>query len=94
MVRPEYLDRNPHLAAVTGGVLLRINPADAAGYGLREGDIIRIAVGDFRRRVAVRLSDALPPGLVQLPSLPDQPPGLAVADLASVEVERAALELA
>ena len=93
MVRPEYLDRNPHLAAVTGGVLLRINPADAAGYGLREGDIIRIGVGGFRRRVAVRLSDALPPGLLQLPSLPDQPPGLAVADLASVEVERAALEL-
>ena len=93
MVRPEYLGRNPHLAAVTGGVLFRINPADAAGYGLREGDQIRIGVGGFRRRVTVRLSDALPGGLVQLPSLPDQPPGLAVADLASVEVERAALEL-
>ncbi|MDE0099760.1 MAG: NADH-quinone oxidoreductase subunit NuoG [Truepera sp.] len=93
MVRPEYLGRNPHLAAVTGGVLFKINPADAAGYGLREGDQIRIDVGGFRRRVVVRLSDALPGGLVQLPSLPDQPPGLAVADLAGLEVERTALEL-
>ena len=46
------------------------------------------------RRATVQFTEAVPSGLMTLPSLPDQPQGLVHADLASLVVERAREEVA
>jgi hypothetical protein len=46
------------------------------------------------RRLVVRPSEAVPPGLVTVPATPDEPVGLVPIDLAHATVERRALEVA
>lgn len=94
MVRVEVLDRNPHLRAATGGAALRLHPDDAGRHGLRAGDEVTVSVGGVPRRLAVRPSEALPPGLVTVPATPDEPVGVAAIDLSRAVVERHALEVA
>jgi NADH-quinone oxidoreductase subunit G len=94
MVRPELLDRNPHLLASTGGSALRLHPDDAAKHDLRLGDEVTVAVAGVARRLVVRPSDGVPLGLVTVPATPDEPVGLVPIDLAHATVERRALEVA
>ena len=94
MVRVEYLSRNPHLEALTGGPRLRMRSDDAAMQGVAEGDAVKLRVGGVLRRAVVRIDDGLPPGLMLLPCLPDQPVGLARADLTTLAREERELEVA
>ena len=94
MLRTEYLSRNPHLAAAHGEAALKIRPADAVLYDLREGDVISMKVGGVRRRLWVEYSEAMPGGTFLVPALPEQPVGVARADLASAVKERRVLEVA
>ena len=89
MARIEYLDKNPHLRAALGGPRLSVHPEDAAAHGLADGDNVRLRVDGLWRQAIVRLTDAVPSGLMTLPALPDQPQGLVHADLSSLVVERA-----
>jgi len=88
MVRPEYAYMNPHLLAERGGPPLRVNPEDAAALELKSGDDVRLRVGGLWRRATVRVTDAVPPGLMTIAATPDQPQGLAHADLSSLVVLR------
>jgi len=94
MVRAEVLDRNPHLRAATGGPALRLHPDDASRLGLRAGDEVTVTVGGVPRRLVVRPSESVPPGLVTVPATPEEPVGLVPVDLARIAVERHALEVA
>jgi len=94
MVRTELLDRNPHLLAATGGPALRLHPDDAQRLGWRAHDVVTVAVAGVPRRLAVRPTEAVPPGLVTVPATPDEPVGLVSVDLAHATVERRALEVA
>ena len=94
MLRTEYLSRNPHLAAAHGEAALKIRPADAVLYDLREGDVVSMKVGGVRRRLWVEYSEAMPGGTFLVPALPEQPAGVARADLASAVKERRVLEVA
>jgi len=94
MARAEFLHLNRHLAAATGGPRLRLHPDDAAKHGLADGAEVRLKVGATWRRAVVSVTDAVEPGLATIPCLPDQPVGLAQADLANVVVEQARLEVA
>ena len=94
MARIEYLDRNPHLHAATTGVRLRLHPARAAELGVQRDDVVSLTVGGVRRRALVQPTEGVPPDLMLLPATPDQPPGLAQADVDSLVVERDALEVA
>jgi NADH-quinone oxidoreductase subunit G len=93
MARSEYLQRNPHLRAALGGPRLRVHPEDGAAHGLQDGNDVRLRVAGLWRRATVHFTEAVPSGLMTLPSLPDQPHGLVQADLASLVVERAREEL-
>jgi NADH-quinone oxidoreductase subunit G len=94
MLRIEYLSRNPHLERLVGGPGLRMHPDDAGRHDVAEGDAVRLRVGGVLRRASVRLDPTLTPGLMLLPCLPDQPSGLADADLATLEREERELEVA
>ena len=94
MLRAEYLSRNPHLAAAHGEAALKIRPADAVLYDLREGDVVSLKVGGFSRRLRIEYSEAMPGGTFLVPALPEQPVGTAQADLASAVKERRVLEVA
>ncbi len=88
MARSEYLHRNPHLKAALGGPRLRLHPDDGTAHGLEDGNDVRLRVGGLWRRATVQFTEAVPSGLMTLPSLPDQPQGLVQADLTSLVVER------
>ncbi|MCH2667154.1 MAG: NADH-quinone oxidoreductase subunit NuoG [Deinococcales bacterium] len=92
MVRTEYLDKNPSLRASNGGVLLRINPAEANAWGLHDSDVVSVMVGKLRRLVTIQSSELIPEGFMHVPSLPDQPAGLVQVDLGTIQIERSALE--
>ena len=94
MLRPEYLSRNPHLFASSGGNALRLHPTDAAAYNLTAYDVIRVLVGGFNRRLSVQISETVTQGLMLLPALPEQPAGLVQLDLNSIKKEQVALEVA
>ncbi len=94
MLRVEYLERNPHLLALSGGSRLRVNPADAAQHGLGDGEAVSLRVGGVVRRARVRLDAGVPAGLMLLPTLPEQPVGLAHADLATLTRDERELEVA
>ncbi len=94
MVRPEVLDRNPHLLAATGGLKLRVHPKDAARAGVHAGDVVTVPVDRVRRTLVVDVSEAVPEGLATVPATPDEPVGPAYVDLAKVAVERRALQVA
>src|SRR5690606_35291739 len=49
MARAEFLDRNPHLRAATGGAALRVHPDDAAALDLRDGEVVRLRAGGVLR---------------------------------------------
>lgn len=85
MVKPELIRRNPKLHEVYGDPALRINPVDASARNLSEGDPVRLLVGTLPRRAVVRITEAVPEGLMLLPSLADQPSALAVVDMITVE---------
>jgi predicted molibdopterin-dependent oxidoreductase YjgC len=53
--------------AVTPGARLKINPEDAAGLGLAEGEAARVISSQGEVSVPVTLARDLPPGLVLLP---------------------------
>ena len=94
MLRPEYLSRNPHLLAAHGEVSLKIRPADAVLYDLNEGDLVRVNVGGLGRRVRIEYSEAMPGGTFLVPALPEQPVGVAQADMTSLIKERRVLKVA
>ncbi len=94
MLRTEYLSRNPHLAAAHGEAALRIRPADAVLYDLREDDVVSLKVDGVRRRLRIEYSEAMPGGVFLVPALPEQPVGVTQADLASAVKERRVLEVA
>lgn len=94
MVRVEYLSRNPHLQAAVGEAALRLHPTDAAFCDLAQDDLVTLEVGGLRRTLRVQLSEAAPEGVMLLPATPDQPVGLAQAELGTLVKERRALELA
>lgn len=94
MVRVEYLRRNPHLLRVVGGALLRMHADDAAFNQLADGDDVRLRVGGLLRRFTVRVDDAVPPGLMLVPTVPEQPTGLTHADLSTLQREQEELEVA
>src|SRR5690606_968481 len=89
MARSEYIQRNPHLRAAVGGPRLRVHPEDGIAHGLADGNEVRLRVAGLWRRATVQFTQAVPSGLMTLPSLPDQAQGLVQADLASLVVERA-----
>ncbi len=88
MVRPEYAYLNPHLLAERGGPALRVNPADAQAHGLAAGDDVRLRVNGMWRRATVKVTEDVPAGLMTIPATPDQPQGLAHADLSTLAVLR------
>ncbi len=88
MLRSEYLLRNRALRAARGGPTLRVNPDDAVAHGLADGVDVRLRVGGLWRHATVAVTEAVRPGLMTLPCLPDQPQGLANADLSTLVVER------
>ncbi len=88
MLRPEYAYLNPHLLAERGGPALRVSTEDAAALELTEGDDVRLRVDGLWRRATVRVTDAVPPGLLTIAATPDQPQGVAHADLSSLVVLR------
>ncbi len=94
MARAEYLSRNRHLAAAVGGNRLRVNPEDAVKHNLTGGAEVRLKVGGTWRQAVVHVTDGVPRGLMTIPSLPEQPVGLAQADLAGIVVEQVRLEVA
>ena len=94
MLRVEYLQRNPHLLALSGGPRLRMGPDDAAMNDVADGDAVRLRVGGVLRHATVRIDDTVPPGLMLLPTLPEQPIGLARADLGTLERDERELEVA
>jgi NADH-quinone oxidoreductase subunit G len=94
MTRIEYLDRNPHLRAASGDVRLRLHPAQAEELGLKRDDVVSLQVDGVRRRALVQPTEDAPEGLMLLAATPDQPTGLAGADLSSLVKERDALEVA
>lgn len=94
MARVEVLDRNPHLRAAIGGPALRLHPGDVERHGLRAGDEVTVSVGGVPRRLVVRPSEGVPPGLATVPATPDEPVGLVAIDLTRAVVERHALEVA
>ncbi len=94
MLRIEYLHRNPHLNALSGGPHLRMGPGDAALNKVADGDAVRLRVGGVLRRATVRVDDTVPPGLMLLPTLPEQPIGLASADLSTLVRDERELEVA
>ena len=51
-----------------GREVARMHPADAAARGVRDGDIIRLFNGRGACLAAVRLTDGIRPGVVQLPT--------------------------
>lgn len=85
MVRAEYLSRNRHLLAATGGVLLRLHPQDAVALGLDDGQTVRLRAGGLMRQALVRVAPTAAPGFPMLPCLPDQAVGLVTADLEHIE---------
>lgn len=93
-VRPEVLDRNPHLLASTGGLKLRLHALDAARAGVHEGDVVTVPVDRVRRTLVVEVTDAVPEGVATVPATPDEPVGAARVDLTRVAVERRALQVA
>jgi hypothetical protein len=94
MARAEYLSRNPHLNAAVGGPKLRMNPADAAARGLVDGAEVRLRAGGIWRDAVVQVTDAVPGGLMTLPTLPEQAVGVTQADLESLVVNQVRLEVA
>jgi len=94
MLRIEYLHRNPHLNALSGGPRLRMGPADAALNNVADGAAVRLRVGGVVRRATVCVDDKVPPGLMLLPTLPEQPIGLARADLSTLVRDERELEVA
>ncbi len=88
MVRPEYAYLNPHLLAERGGPALRVNPSDAQAHGLAAGDDVRLRVSGLWRRATVKVTEDVPAGLMTIPATPDQPHGLAHADLSTLAVLR------
>ena len=90
MVKAERLSRNPHMLATYGEAPLRINPEDAKKEGFVNGEVVTLHVGGFTRRAQVRVSDAMPQGLMTLPALPDQPANLTQLDLSTVQRVRQA----
>ena len=94
MLRTEYLSRNPHLAAAHGEAALKIRPADAVLYDLEEDDVISLNVGGVKRQLRIQYSEAMPGGTFLVPALPEQPVGVAQADMASLVKERHVLEVA
>jgi hypothetical protein len=94
MVRPEVLERNPHLLAATGGLALRLHPDDAVRRNLADGDHVTLTVAGVARRLVVRPDAGVPVGLATLPATPDEPIGSAQIDWATLTVERRALEVA
>jgi len=76
MVRPEYAYLNPHLLAERGGPALRVSPEDAAALELADGDDVRLRVDGLWRRATVRVTDAVPAGLLTIAATPDQPQGV------------------
>lgn len=83
MSRPEYLSRNPRLQIAQGALALRVNPEDARKHGVNAGERIKIDVSGVTRRVVVKLDERVPAGVSLLPAVPEQPCGVARADLAS-----------
>jgi NADH-quinone oxidoreductase subunit G len=75
MIRTEYISRNPHLRAAHGDAKLSLHPTDAAFHNLRQDDVVSLNVG----------------GLMSVPALPEQPVGVANADMASLKKEQVAL---
>jgi formate dehydrogenase alpha subunit len=53
--------------SVTPGARLKINPADAGGLGLAEGDTAKVISSQGEVSVPVTLAQDLPAGLVFLP---------------------------
>ncbi len=94
MVRSEYLSRNPQLSAAQGGSVLRIHPEDAASHGLNRDDVVSLMVGGVKRRLTVKLTQAVPEGIMLVPASSDQPVGLVEADMYSLSKEQVALEVA
>ena len=94
MVRPEVLDRNPHLLAATGGLALRLHPDDAARRDVADGDHVSVVVAGVTRRLVVRLDAGHPVGFVTLPATPDEPSGGVAIDWSTLAVQRRALEVA
>ncbi|HRN19448.1 MAG TPA: NADH-quinone oxidoreductase subunit NuoG [Trueperaceae bacterium] len=94
MARTEFLSLNPHLSAAVGGPRLRVHPEDAAEHELADGVAVRLKVGGTWRQAVVSVTDAVPKGLMTVPSLPEQPVGLAQADLAGAVVEQPRVEVA
>ncbi len=90
MVKAERLSRNPHMVAAYGEAPLRISSKDAKKEGLEDGELITLTVGGFTRRAQVKVSDAMPRGLMTLPVLPEQPTQLVQFDLSNVQRERQA----
>ncbi|NOK79088.1 MAG: NADH dehydrogenase (quinone) subunit G [Chloroflexi bacterium AL-N5] len=94
MARVEYLLRNPHLHATYGDPALELHATDAAFYGLNAGDKVRIQVGGLLRHARVKLSPRVPEGVMLLPAVPEQPVGIAEVDMAKIEKDQVALEVA
>ena len=88
VLRHEFLERNPQLHAAFGDAALRLHPDDAAERGLATGDEVRLTVGGMARRARVQLSEGVPPGLLLLPALPEQPAGLAPLEAGSLVLNR------
>ncbi|MEM7734585.1 MAG: NADH-quinone oxidoreductase subunit NuoG [Deinococcota bacterium] len=85
MVRPEYLAYNPSLETAHGALSLRVHPDDANKYGLPVGERVKLDVSGVTRYLVVKEDNRVAPGLALVPALPEQPLGLAFADLQRAE---------
>jgi NADH-quinone oxidoreductase subunit G len=85
MTRPEYLAYNPSLVTAHGALSLRVHPDDATKYGLATGERIKLDVSGVTRYLVVQEDNRVLPGTTLVPALPEQPCGLAFADLQRAE---------
>jgi NADH-quinone oxidoreductase subunit G len=92
MIRAEYISRNPHLRAAHGDAKLSVHPTDAAFHNLRQDDVVSLNVGGVNRKLQVQITDRLPGGMMSVPALPEQPVGVANADMASLKKEAVSLQ--
>lgn len=92
--RVEYLPYNEHLLKEHGLPSLRLSPASAETFELRNGTEALIEIGGLRRRVQVVVEQSWTGARATLPALPEQPVGdgyslVVVSRGASADVELA-----
>jgi anaerobic selenocysteine-containing dehydrogenase len=66
--------RAPGITKLAPEALLQINPADAAGLGVAEGDMVKVSAGGASLEVKAAVTSRIPAGVVFLPGFSQTAP--------------------